>query len=204
MALSKTLLKSAARRGDDVGGLMVRANAEVSSENPESLFVTAFAGLLDVRTGMLEFCNAGHEPPFGRAPAGALERLEHAGGPPLCVMENYAYPVEYRALSAGEWICVVTDGVTEAMNPARELYGAARLKAVLESLPASVTPSALLAAVRTDVGRFVGAAEASDDLTLLCVRWNGAAAAAPEKDELADVDLDAPVAGFGDLVVGRD
>jgi serine phosphatase RsbU (regulator of sigma subunit)/CHASE2 domain-containing sensor protein len=204
MALSKTLLKSAARRGDDVGGLMVRVNAEVSSENPESLFVTAFAGLLDVRTGMLEFCNAGHEPPFGRAPAGALERLEHAGGPPLCVMENYAYPVEYRALSAGEWICVVTDGVTEAMNPARELYGAARLKAVLESLPASVTPSALLAAVRTDVGRFVGAAEASDDLTLLCVRWNGAAAAAPEKDELADVDLDAPVAGFGDLVVGRD
>jgi CHASE2 domain-containing sensor protein len=204
MALSKTLLKSAARRVDDVGGLMVRANAEVSRENPESLFITAFAGLLDARTGLLEFCNAGHEPPFARAPGGSLERLVHAGGPPLCVVENYAYPVEYRALAAGEWICVVTDGVTEAMNTAGELYGAARLKSVLDALPPSVGPSELLAAVRADVGRFVGTAEASDDLTLLCLRWNGAATAAPDADGSADVDLDAPVAGLGDLVVSRD
>jgi len=181
MALSKTLLKSAARRVDDVGGLLVRANAEVSRENPESLFVTAFVGLLDVRTGLLEFSNAGHEPPFARTPGGAVERLRHAGGPPLCVLENYAYPVEHRALAAGEWLCVVTDGVTEAMNAAHELYGAARLRAVLEALPAAVAPSEVLAAVRADVGRFVGSAEASDDLTLLCVRWNGAAAAPPAK-----------------------
>lgn len=204
MALSKTLLKSAARRVDDVGGLMVRANAEVSSENPESLFITAFAGLLDAHTGMLEFSNAGHEPPFVRAPGGRLARLEHSGGPPLCVIENYAYPVERRALAAGEWICVVTDGVTEAMNTAGELYGAARLQAVLEGLPASIGPSELLAAVRADVSRFVGAAEASDDLTLLCMRWNGVTARVPDEARSADVDLDAPVAGLGDLVVGRD
>jgi serine phosphatase RsbU (regulator of sigma subunit) len=204
MALSKTLLKSAARRVDDVGALMVRANAEVSSENPESLFITAFAGLLDVHTGMLEFSNAGHEPPFARAPGGRLERLEHSGGPPLCVIENYAYPVQHRALAAGEWICVVTDGVTEAMNAAGELYGAARLRAVLGALPASIGPSELLAAVRADVGRFVGAAEASDDLTLLCVRWNGAVATAPHADRSADVDLDAPVAGLGNPVVRQD
>lgn len=179
MALSKTLFKSVVRRVDDVGGLMVRANAEVSSENPESLFITVFAGLLDLRTGVLEFCNAGHEPPFARAPGGKLERLEHAGGPPLCTVENYPYPVERHALAAGEWVCVVTDGVTEAMNAAGEFYGAARLRAVLEAAPPAVGPSELLAAVRTDVGRFVGTAEASDDLTLLCVQWNGAAAAAP-------------------------
>jgi adenylate cyclase len=180
MALSKTLLKSAARRADDVGGLMVRANAEVTRENPESLFVTAFVGLLDVRTGMLEFSNAGHEPPFACAPGVGVERLPHAGGPPLCVIEDYAYPVERRRLAAGEWICVVTDGVTEAMNAANELYGAARLRAVLAALPAAVEPAALLAAVRADVGRFVGSAEASDDLTLLCVRWNGAAVVPPD------------------------
>ena len=202
MALSKTLLKSAARRADDVGGLMVRANAEVSRENPESLFITAFAGILDTRTGMLEFCNAGHEPPFARPPGGALHRLEHSGGPPLCVMENFAYPVEYRSVAAGEWICVVTDGVTEAMNESGELYGAARLRRVLAALPESADPTALLAAVRADVGRFVGAAEPSDDLTMLCLRWHGAGAA-PEDDELADADLDAPVAGLGDLVLGR-
>jgi serine phosphatase RsbU (regulator of sigma subunit) len=173
MALSKTLLKSAARRADDVGALMVRANAEVSRENPEALFVTAFAGILDARTGALEFCNAGHEPPFARRPGGTLERIEHRGGPPLCVIENYAYPVERRQVAAGEWICVVTDGITEAMNPRSELYGAQRLQAALRALPEGATPSQVLAAVRADVRAFVGTAVPSDDLTLLCVRWNG-------------------------------
>jgi serine phosphatase RsbU (regulator of sigma subunit) len=83
------------------------------------------------------------------------------------------------------------------MNTAGELYGAARLQAVLDALPSSINPRELLAAVRADVGRFVGEAEASDDLTLLCVRWNG-------EDELADADLDAPVAGLGNPVVRQD
>lgn len=177
MALSKTLLKSAARRGDDVGALMVRANTEVSRENPESLFVTAFAGILDTRSGSLEFCNAGHEPPVARRPGGALQRIEHRGGPPLCVVENYAYPVERRQVAPGEWICVVTDGVTEAMNPQGELYGAPRLQGVLRALPDNAMPTEVIAAVRADVRAFVGAAVPSDDLTLLCVRWNGGRAA---------------------------
>jgi serine phosphatase RsbU (regulator of sigma subunit) len=177
MALSKTLLKSAARRGDDVGALMMRANTEVSRENPESLFVTAFAGILDARSGTLEFCNAGHEPPFARRPGGALQRIEHRGGPPLCVVENYAYPVERRQVAPGEWLCVVTDGVTEAMNPQGELYGAPRLQAVLRALADNATPTEVLAAVRADVRAFVGPAVPSDDLTLLCVRWNGGQAA---------------------------
>lgn len=177
MALSKTLLKSAARRGDDVGALMMRANTEVSRENPESLFVTAFAGILDARSGTLEFCNAGHEPPFARRPGGALQRIVHRGGPPLCVVEDYAYPVERRQVAPGEWLCVVTDGVTEAMNPQGELYGAPRLQAVLRALADNAAPAEVLAAVRADVRAFVGPAVPSDDLTLLCVRWNGGQAA---------------------------
>jgi serine phosphatase RsbU (regulator of sigma subunit) len=171
MALSKTLLKSAARRAEGVGGLMERANAEVSRENPESLFITAFAGILDARTGELQYCNAGHEPPFARSPGGPLERLVHEGGPPLCVVEGFEYPLARRQLAPGEWLCVVTDGVTEAMNAAGELYGAARLRRVLESLPVLAEPQQTLAAVRADVGRFVGDAEPSDDLTLMCLRW---------------------------------
>jgi len=173
MALSKTLLKSAARRGEDIAHLMARANADVSRENPESLFITAFAGILDVRTGELQFSNAGHEPPFARAPGKPLERLVHEGGPPLCVVEGFDYPLARRMLSADEWVCVVTDGVTEAMNASGELYGAARLRAVLESSPPAASPAEMLAAVRADVGRFVGDAEPSDDLTLLCLRWRG-------------------------------
>jgi adenylate cyclase len=181
MALSKTLLKSAARRADDVGALMVRANAEVSRENPESLFVTAFAGILDARAGTLEFCNAGHEPPFARRVGGPLERIEHRGGPPLCVVEGYAYPTEHREVAPGEWICVVTDGITEAMNVRGELYGARRLGAVLQAVPENAAPSDVLAAVRADVRAFVGAAVPSDDLTLLCVQWHGRHAGAARR-----------------------
>jgi adenylate cyclase len=67
---------------------------------------------------------------------------------------------------------VVTDGVTEAMNARGELYGAARLRAALERIGAAA-PGHMIAEVTADVGRFVGGAEPSDDLTLLCVRWHG-------------------------------
>jgi serine phosphatase RsbU (regulator of sigma subunit) len=120
------------------------------------------------------------------------------------VIENYPYPVACREIAAGEWICVVTDGVTEAMNEAGALYGVARLQAVLQSLAEGIAPANLLAAVRADVSRFVGAAEPSDDLTLLCLRWNGRVSAAREDEKLADADLNAPVARLGDLVIGRD
>jgi serine phosphatase RsbU (regulator of sigma subunit) len=91
------------------------------------------------------------------------------------VLEGFEYPLAEHALAPGEWVCVVTDGVTEAMNPAGELYGAKRLHEVLRSLAEDVEADAMLAAVRADVGRFVGAAEPSDDLTLLCLRWRGPA-----------------------------
>jgi serine phosphatase RsbU (regulator of sigma subunit) len=81
--------------------------------------------------------------------------------------------VERRDIAAGEWICVVTDGVTEAMNPRGELYGAKRLSAVLQAVPEQALPTDVLAAVRADVRAFVGTAVPSDDLTLLCVRWQG-------------------------------
>ncbi len=178
MALSKSLLKSIALRSrSDPGALLMLANAEICRDNAESFFVSAFAGLLDVRSGALAFCNAGHEPPIACRPGSVPERLEHSGGPPLCVLEGFEYPSAHRILEAGEWLCVLTDGVTEAMNAAGEFYGAARLHAVLKPL-SSAAPDAVVAAVRADVRKFTGTTQQSDDLTLLCVRWNGAAASA--------------------------
>ena len=176
MALSKTLLKSSAMRGrGDVGAVLDRANAEISRENPEALFVTAFVGVLDVRTGMLEYSNAGHEPPYLKAPGSPPERFEIADGPPLCVLENYTYPTRHRQLAAGESLCLLTDGVTEAMDSHHALFGVERTEAVLRGLPDSATPSELIQAMHEAVQGFVGEAPASDDLTLLCLRWRGEA-----------------------------
>jgi serine phosphatase RsbU (regulator of sigma subunit) len=176
MALSKSLLKSIALRAEDgPAAILERANAEISRDNPESLFVTAFAGVLDARTGDVAFCNAGHEPPVVCRPGEAPERVMHSGGPPLCVMHGYAYASGQVSLAQGGWLCVVSDGVTEAMNARGELYGNVRLLSVLRGLE-SAAPDAVITAVRDDVRRFAGDAEQSDDVTLLCVRWTGAAA----------------------------
>ncbi len=174
MALSKTLLKSEAMRtGRDIGAAFIRANAEIRRENPEELFVTAFAGILDVHTGILEYSNAGHEPPYGKQPDAPPERFEIGDGPPLCVLENHSYTTRFRQLAPGEWICLLTDGVTEAMDTQGRLYGVKRVEAVLQGLSKSAEPKEIIRALHSDVHLFVRGAHASDDLTLLCLRWRG-------------------------------
>jgi serine phosphatase RsbU (regulator of sigma subunit) len=173
MASVKSHLKSAALRGGSVGEVLNRAQEEIERENPEQLFVTAFAAILDIATGVLESSSAGHEPPFVRTPEGAPERFEMPGGPPLCVLAEFRYPTVRRRLTPGEWICVVTDGATEAMNVAREFFGVERLRASLSWMPENVDPEELIGRLRDDVNRFAGEAEPADDITLLVLRWEG-------------------------------
>jgi serine phosphatase RsbU (regulator of sigma subunit) len=182
MASVKSTIKSAALRGGEVGQILTRAQEEIAHENPEQLFVTIFAGQLDLRTGILEFCNAGHEPPFLRTPKGVPERLGSTGGPPLCVVEEFVYPTDRRQLATGEWLVLVTDGITEAMNPKREFFGIERLRTSLSWMPDPVEPSEIVRRLREDVARFADGAEAADDLTLVAVRWEGS----PEAGEVLE------------------
>jgi sigma-B regulation protein RsbU (phosphoserine phosphatase) len=84
----------------------------------------------------------------------------------------FSFTSESLRLAHGDSLCALTDGVTEAMNERGDLYGAPRLERLLASLPADVAPGEVNAAVIEDVKRFVGDAPASDDLTLLALRWN--------------------------------
>jgi adenylate cyclase len=171
MALSKSLLKSIALREASPARMLEQASAEIGRDNTESLFVTCFAAVLDLRSGRLEFCNAGHEPPLAFLPGMGLQRVLESGGPPLCVLPDHRYEGGALQMVPGAWLCVVTDGVTEAMNERSELYGSARLTALLSKHDQG--PKEIVAAIQDDVKRFVRRAEQSDDLTLLCVRWNG-------------------------------
>ena len=178
MAVSKALYKSTALRmehGADIGEVMRAANAEIARDNPEMLFVTVFAGILDLRTGELNWCNAGHDPPFCLRPGqNAPVKVEGDAGPPLCVIEGYAYLPENYRLLPGEALCLFTDGVTEAMNAGDELYGKQRLFTVLKSSFGATDAIQIVNAVRDDVRAFVKDMERSDDLTILALRWNGA------------------------------
>ncbi len=175
MAVSKALYKSAALRGaGPVDAVMREADDEISRDNGEGLFVTMLAGVLDGRTGLLEYCNAGHEPLYLLPTADRpLVRLADGGGPPLCVLEGFPYAASSHRLAPGDTICLVTDGVLEAMSPKAELYGRARFEALLEKIGHAGTAAEVGEAIRLEVGRFADGIEQSDDMAILVLRWKG-------------------------------
>jgi CHASE2 domain-containing sensor protein/serine phosphatase RsbU (regulator of sigma subunit) len=176
MAVSKALCKSAAlRHRGDLAAMLRDANAEISRDNAGALFVTVWVGVLDLTTGNLDYCNAGHEPARAVGREASIPSRLADGGPPFCVIEDFPFvPVSHR-LRPGETVCLVTDGVTEAANAAGELYGRARLDALLARVGADASPDEVGATIREDVARFTAGAEASDDLAIVVVTWRGGA-----------------------------
>ena len=176
MAVSKALAKSIALRAPaGAAELMTIFNREISRENPEQMFVTLVALIMDLATGELEYCNAGHEPPILVRREGETITLDDGGGPPLCVIDDFPYEAARVRLGPRDVLVLASDGITEAMNRSSALYGRARLKALVESparrgVDVTILGSEVLAAIKT----FEGDAEPSDDQTLLLVSWRGA------------------------------
>jgi serine phosphatase RsbU (regulator of sigma subunit) len=177
MALGKSLCKSYALRGEtDVGSIITLANAEIARDNPEMLFITMFAGIIDLDTGEVSFCNAGHDAPFILRADAAPEAVVSEGGPPLCVVDDFTYKSETLRLRPGDLLCVTTDGVAEAMDASGALLGAARTKDILAAIPPGASAKTVVDELYAGVAGFVCGAEASDDLTVLAIRWDGPAA----------------------------
>jgi adenylate cyclase len=169
MALSKALSRSLLMRPQiALDAALDGINAELSRDNGQMMAVSLLVGVLDLTDGALDLCSAGHENPFVVAGDGTARELVLEGGPALCVAEGFPYPVERFRLEAGETLIAFTDGVTEAQDPAGDLFGRARTLAVLGGAqgPLDTLIDRLVAAVRT----FEAGAEASDDLTVLAVR----------------------------------
>ena len=89
------------------------------------------------------------------------------------MIEDFDYPTQSRTLAPGEWLCVVTDGATEAMNPAREFFGVERLRAASPGWAPRRRPTRWWRACATTCARFAAGAEIADDITLLVLRWEG-------------------------------
>lgn len=175
MALSKALIKGAALNvGHDPGLGLTAAGKVISRENPESMFISVAACILDLDSGDLAWCCAGHESPYRvRFKEKDTSRLDSRGGPALCMVEGFEYPSARMQLSPGDLICLVTDGITEAHNPAGALFGAERLSESLASVAREPSSRKIIGRVRKDIDRFAAGIEAADDLTILVLRWNG-------------------------------
>ena len=139
MAVSKALAKSAAVRhpDDDVGAWMTAANREISRENSEGLFVTLFAGILDLDTGDLVYANAGPRRAVLRRQPLGLRRPRAGGGPPLCTVDDFEYRGEHTFLDPDELVVLTTDGITDMRNPAGRRCTAARASRRCSSAGAS-------------------------------------------------------------------
>ncbi|MDP1527632.1 MAG: CHASE2 domain-containing protein [Rhodocyclaceae bacterium] len=177
MAVTRALAKSLALRLNvGPGAVVAAANDDLSQDNPELLFVTLILGVLNVETGQLDLVNAGHDAPWCLHRDGQRVRFtpdDESGGPPLCMLPGHAYTAQSAQLQPGDVLCLVTDGITEAMNAAGEIYGSQRLADLLQSLDTDQPIHDQTATLRADVARHVGPAEASDDMTLLLLRWRG-------------------------------
>lgn len=172
MMQSKTLLKSCAESGMSIEQVFTTANEKLCEGNEAGMFVTAWMGLLNVKTGRMTFANAGHNPPLIKRADGSFEYLKVKAGFVLAGMEGIRYRKNELQLNPGDVLYLYTDGVTEATDANEQLYGEARLLNLLNSQPITSAQS-VCERIKADVDAFVGEAEQFDDITMLCLRYNG-------------------------------
>ena len=166
MAATKTLIRSGALQGIPPGDLLTLVNAELARENSEFMFATVWLGVLDLRSGIVTFTNAGHNPPFLRA--GDVAMVEQLHGPMIGPIPGSSYGQDQILLEAGDMLVVYSDGVTEAMDPDRVQFGEERLHDVVaESTPvaAGITERVEGATLAWEQGN------RSDDLTILALQF---------------------------------
>ena len=169
MSLTQALCRSAALRlGSEPEAILRDVNEALARDNETMMFVTAFAGILDLANGQVDYCSAGHDAAWIVGRPAPPRRLADGGGPPLGAVQGFAYVAGRGRLEPGECLLLLTDGVTEATGPTGDLYGGGRVASLLGRLEGA-SPAELIAAVRADVERFAVGAEPADDLTLLAI-----------------------------------
>lgn len=172
MMTAKTLLKSYAETGMSVEKVFIHANEELCEGNDTGMFVTAWMGLLNTKTGVITFANAGHNPPLVKHADGTFTYLKTRPGLVLAGMEGVRYRKWEVQLEPGDIIYLYTDGVTEAINVNEELYGEERLLAILNA-NVDEDPQTICEEVKVNVDAFAGEAMQFDDITMVCLKYNG-------------------------------
>jgi len=175
MMASKIILQSIAMLGNAPAAILERTNEAICKGNEAQMFVTVWLGILELSTGRLTAANAGHEYPVIKRPDGSFELYRDRHGFVIGGMEGVKYREYEIKLEPGAKLFVYTDGVPEATDASKELYGTDRMLAALNAKP-DASPIQVLKNVRASVDGFVKDAEQFDDLTMLCLEYKGGAA----------------------------
>jgi sigma-B regulation protein RsbU (phosphoserine phosphatase) len=172
MAVSRTLLKAIASQVVNPGESLRRINSMLIPESSGRMFVTIFYGVLNTRTGEVQFSFGGHNPPYIKRREGPVERLNHESGFLLGMLDDMEYDVHKIVLHPGDTILLYTDGVTEAMNSKEELFEESRLESSLQRLNGSPLKE-MLDGINADLMEFAAGAPQADDITMLALQYKG-------------------------------
>ena len=172
MAVTKILVKSKTARGRSPSEILQSVNDDLALDNPSMMFVTMFLGILDVRTGDVAYCSAGHPPPCVVRSSGDVETLPLIGGMALGVVEGFSYRTETLRLQKNEALFLYSDGVTEAANERQELFEQMGLSGVVGGLK-SGDPRVLIEGTLAQVEAFAGEEPQADDITMMVIQYYG-------------------------------
>ena len=168
MAMCRTMFRTLSAKESNPQAIVSAMNDGVNELGGRNMFVTLLVGVLDLPTGRLRHCNAGHNPPFVLDADGHGEEMSVKPNMPVGVVRKYSYRQQELNLNAGETLFLYTDGVTEAQDPSGILFGVARLLPVLQE---GGTPQELIERVDAAVKAFEAGQAQTDDLTLLAIRY---------------------------------
>ena len=168
MAQTRTLMRGVALAGGSPATILEEVNSLLHLDNEALLFVTLIFGCYDPATGGIEYAQAGHNQPI-LCSRSAGTAYEPYGGSPMGPFPSTNCATYHARLDPGDCFIFYTDGVTEAMNGERALYGEDRLLRFAETVPRDQS-KAIVKALRQDVANFVNGAEQSDDITILVLR----------------------------------
>ena len=152
--------------------ILQKVNNEICLRNPADMFITVWLGILELSTGKLTAANAGHEYPIIKKAGKEFELLKDIHGLVVGAMEGVQYKAYEIQLEPGAKFFVYTDGIAEATNANKELYGSERLVRVLKK-HGEAAPAEILHEVDAAVNEFVGEAPQFDDMTMLCLEYRG-------------------------------
>lgn len=168
MSVTQTLQRSISFRYKEPGEIVTQLNKLLLINNEASMFVTYFIAVIDLCSGTMTYCNAGHNRPIIRRANGDLETLDQRSGLPLGIMEG-TYSHNETRLGKNDTLVLYTDGITEAFNPRNKLFGEKRLKEAV-SYAMSSSAANISQTILKHLEIFVESYEQSDDITLLALR----------------------------------
>ncbi len=166
MSATRSVLRASAQRLNEPGEVLERVNEHLCPDMPEKMFVTCLYGVLDPESGLVRFANAGHDLPYVKTADGVVEM--RARGMPLGLMPGMSYEQKEMVLEPGDSVLLHSDGVVEAHDPERDMFGFPRLKQTCAEAPGG---QALIDRVLADLAAFTGPeAEQEDDITMVTLQ----------------------------------